>query len=961
MPIDQRIRMYEEKFARVSFPLRASHYDTKLVLDLLLHKNHFLDICKLAFGPLNTSGGASSGPSSPTTQTGQSTLDGGIYWMDHANYAPESKQAQTIFAFLAPGGALHTILEQLSVPTSTFHSSLKKQWKDQVLGANDGKKQQNGNDGLDFDTSRRFDFPLSCLSGFSRQIVAESRDTDLTSLGRHRVPPIMLVPFWQPPVVTREEATTRQPQNSLPCTALGYFLLRLMHFVFHRCANDGRSILADPSVASAQWKRTLDNWTSWLLADPSEKASREFPVTLKLLLAYHDYYLRHSPAHVSKLLVCRSLEDAGWDVGGVVLQMLFHGPASMWLRRAPTVRNEAQRQPITDNGTLACLTVWIEYLSAIAGNIHTSAQQNPSVHQAVSTFLPNIVTSPTTPGGLGGASDSSTAAYDIQRSYQTIYRYSLEAIRYATMSYSRVARHRSIHYENLFALWLSTLRPMVSGTPQGGGATAVDSMGPSPWVMRGAMVAASSSASREGAIWQRYEALTYAFGDVVGLVANSACVDAMSEASASHFLEALNVFCDESVSRVLVETSKHLRLAAESSSRGQNGGGAGGVQSNAVVEMLRSQFVLNWERSDGVALVPDIRGPEIRMQVARAIMAIWRRAEPSFQVHSSSLGGKMMAPKVASLLLRCADTLQMIVPEAKQEVEKLRQEYLMDASRFDHHHHHSTSDDTSNQQQHIPAAYSKQRHDTGVSTSKSEASTGMLSLEERQRFMDGRIASCRTADFTARLTFPTHHRTYHNPQQARKDPILRSDEFPPLVSLSMFVDDAAELVQTILNWKRVPRCHNGHPMWLVDDIGRRCSQHHDQEALWECHTCQVSFCVSHCRQIVPVDPANKLSVLRPITPADAQRYSCSQCRAVFPSFTHIRGYTNEQASPASSGESASSIAPISEAMSLYCGQCASRPFQSLTTRRIAAYSTIWLIVVACGIAWWIWRLLLSRE
>lgn len=903
--------MYEEKFSRVVFPLRTSHYDTKVVLDLLLHKGHFLDICRLAFGPLQASAAG-----------GHRRKDSALHWMDIANFDPSSKQGELILNFLSPGGSLHAIMEHLSVPSSTFHSTLKKQWKDVVdVAHNNNKPRGDSDEDL---LSRTFDMPLSALCSFSRQVVTEARDVDLSTLSRDRVPPVMLIPFWHPPMVTREEPLSKQPQNSLPCSMLSYFLLRLLMFVGFRCSNDERRILSDEHRHVAPWRVSLGEWFARVSDDPDRKISRAFPAVMRLMTSYLEFYLKPSQ-QLHKSISARSLHEIQWDLSTTMSQLLVHAPIGMWLRRLQVhVGHEAARGAIQDPPSLAALTALVPYMAIVVERIVGESSAHLS-------------------GGMpsSGVSQTATSAMDICDITKSSFRNALIALRYATQSYPGITNCRPQHYEALFRLWRAlVVVPPVTQTTSG------------------------VTGYVEAAVLQRYEAYVYTFGDVMWMLANSECISVMTPTCARLLLDILLCYRTEGVARVLRDVSKHVHgiasLQAQGSAAPRQAAG-----SAAFIEYLKQQLTLTWSRGDGQLVIMDLFNAEMRDLVSKAVMAVWRLCDADMAnliesaststgppkiasmltagFHATKSGTQLVSRDVADTLMTVASELLAIVPDARQPAELLKADFL--------------ASPRPTQPSALDASLSNAVPGMGRMSGASKAPEGgdVISADERQGYLSGKSAACRGSNLPLNLRFSTHRGQRRIAQH--NEPILRSDEFPPMVAFSLVLDDAIELLKTAWHWSRMPRCHRGHLLWLMDDIGVRCNQHHDVPGVWECHTCNITFC-SKCKPLPSTtgggsDDGEEMLSYSAMTPQAAGRAVCDQCHVVFPNTTCIQGYALI-ARRQSDGVQESK----KRLLRYLCAHCASRPFAPVTTRVIAAYSTCWatlLTMIFAGFLYLLWR------
>lgn len=327
-PLGTQLHFFNVALSHVEFPLTSCHYESKMVTEWLIQNEHnrgFVGICDRAFGPV--------------------TQFGGDYWVDIANRAPDSALAKELWKLLSPEGNLCRIMQSVSSPASRFVSSLQTQWKQSKV-----VKKAEGEKNLD-PFVELYDIPLRLLgSGTSAAIGGESDTCDVTNLPSNRVPPLLLLPFWIPPVVTKEVHGELGP--ALPCTMLGYFLIRMMLYLKYRAPLVGSLATADTRPT---WLRGIDDYFSRLLGDDTSapKQLQNYPFFEKLFTAYVQHLT--NPQIVQSLMSSGSYYDVRWGDSETFCALMIHGPLSLWLKDTTTAESEHYRQPFFSPSTLHML------------------------------------------------------------------------------------------------------------------------------------------------------------------------------------------------------------------------------------------------------------------------------------------------------------------------------------------------------------------------------------------------------------------------------------------------------------------------------------------------------------------------------------------------------------------------------------------------------------------------------
>lgn len=938
--------MYEDRFSRVVFPLRASHYDTKVALELLIQKNHFLDICNLAFGRLpmhsiNTSYGSSNPYSYHSGSRLQAELDRIPCWMDEGNFDPSGATAQKIMKLLEPESNFHTILEHLSVPSSSFYDNVRSGWKDvpsasSTAGGAASKSASSPSEQQDAFV-KRWDLPIASVCCFSRQIVMESKDTDLTTLRRERMPPWMMVPFWFPPVVTREEPTSRQTANSMPCTALSYFLLRMLIFVSYRCGTEASEILLEPPTAAdsrSQWrwylvsiKRQLDTLAAKVFADPARKLSKQFVFTRSLLERYLAYYSLESimgrfvistEAVRSGFDVQRALDDLPLGVSGTSICLLLHATPLIWLRCVPTPPTELHRTPIppTDVGSMAALTELFPWLLLLR------KQLLPLLPPLSSGIILTGAAARLVPTASAGSSqsplESDPGVRDLVEPAQALLRYCYVAIRQATMSYPTVVKTKARHYEPVLQLWAELLQtPSSRNGPQ-------------------LVPYATDSARVDAHVLAHYEAFTFLTGDILTMVSTGSFLSKAQPAALALLLSGLNaILTNERALRILSEVSAAIRRQ----------------EHHPWLHAVRQNCILRWQRADGSIALQDFYGVEVRGVVARAIAALQVRVkrdeseEDNAESHSS----------FKALAEECVKVLGKLFPEALKEGDYyLQQQQQNSHSSMWNASRRSVLDNSTSMtagRDHSGGGGSSFLH-LPTEDHLGEPRCHILSDTDRERFFEGKASAC---DFRRSMDLkftPTRQQHRHG-----GGPISVGgcgDEMPWMVTVATILEFLVSLLQAFWYRVQVPRCPRGHALWLTEAAGTRCNQHHDRNAIWECTICDLSFCTT-CRPS-PVDPQRPEANLIPCAPRRAGHHCCDSCRVLMVHQPHDRedwyiGYAAVE-EPETEGVDHATVSRKVERF--YCAACASRPYRKISLRWMATYQSwycLMISVVSCLVLW----------
>eukprot|EP00796_Vickermania_ingenoplastis_P006081 gene6081-4376_t len=141
----------------------------------------------------------------------------------------------------------------------------------------------------------------------------------------------------------------------------------------------------------------------------------------------------------------------------------------------------------------------------------------------------------------------------------------------------------------------------------------------------------------------------------------------------------------------------------------------------------------------------------------------------------------------------------------------------------------------------------------------------------------------------------------HN-QEAWAAGDLCRDEVPVLATLSKYSDCFLQIIQELLYSPAVPKCSNGHKMWLLESSLEKCSVHSSTIAMWSCEICGLRYC-SDCKQL-PLSLTGTSTLECSSNPLTTS--SCDTCgklmECCLPRYENPRDKT------------------------IYCPRCASRPY-----------------------------------
>ncbi|KAG8345584.1 hypothetical protein ERJ75_001734600 [Trypanosoma vivax] len=531
-----------EKFIRhVQFPLQPLQHETKVVLDAFFEKGGFLRLCDMAYG----------------------TYDGMHYgnfrkaqsWIDIGNLNPNGKVASSLFRLLAPGSHLCKLLESISYPQHDFSLKLKKNWKG--VGENE----------QEFSTcTTKIDLPLSDLYASFHELLGEPAEANLYSLCRSKCPPMLLVPFWEPPLFTRLEASHRQVLTSLRCSPLSYFILRMLIYVVHRTEQGGADVVVAPRSGSP--KRTKFS-LHFLMAWVCGNRSIEIPFYHRLLVAYIQYFV--SPNYVDRMHGKRTLDDVQWTVADVVSGLLLLVPSHLMMKY-PKCDLELRREAIRDVGSAALVFRLIPFLTECflslfrKGNwkIYLDRWDNHVFFRK--KFRMDCV---------------ALSEWDVLSPHASFYRNVMLALRQTIISLESFSNCRREHFNNSLELWYAVINPTGN----------CDEI-PDTYVLH------------------HFEAYSFLLTDVLNMVLNSSFLQYIDLTGARMWAKCIEVFTSESIQNIFSEIS-----SSDICSR------------DGILDTIIKYFTLNWDLEDGSTRIMKPYAEETVSLVVRVYIATESRAQ----------------------------------------------------------------------------------------------------------------------------------------------------------------------------------------------------------------------------------------------------------------------------------------------------------------------------------------------
>lgn len=529
--VEESVASFCDYFDRVNYPVQPLSSETKAYFNTFFGGDGFVTFCNLLFGPYHE-----------TYRIDEEEM----CWMDYANLSPSKGVAARLLGLIHPSSTFISAIEALSIPPATFAARLKSGWKNSTEAR----------------TSAFYsiDLPLSALFPQFFQLMGEPADANLHALPRSRCPPILLVPFWDPPVVTRKEASQQQVMTSLPCSPMGYFLLRLFLFGMRRVQRSGAEYVSEAKkVGLVSWLRRTK---AMVFGAFYRSIPVEMPFYAQIVQSYIQVYVSAAlPRHLGSK---SSITDVAWTTNDVTATVLLLAPTLLAHRHLLQPASEETRFPCTNAETLA------QVLSVVP--LHTSMVYAISDDGGDSPFGDGGATAP-----LDFAlATSSKAQTDLEHIRRTLYRNCLTVLREALLSLSLDPYCKAAHFTYCLELWAVLMNPFEKQ----------QRTAPPQYVAH------------------HFEAFSYLTADVLNMIVKSSFVCAMTEDSARVLKKCFLILSHDAVLSLLSDVN-----ASQSSSI-------------SVADTVCRHFVLNWAGSDGNVRLLNLHGETTCNLAARAYVAL---------------------------------------------------------------------------------------------------------------------------------------------------------------------------------------------------------------------------------------------------------------------------------------------------------------------------------------------------
>jgi hypothetical protein len=331
-------------------------------------------------------------------------------WLDRLDDTPNERDEAALLALLSPDGPLFRVLMDLSAPEPRFEERLRDNWK------NEFNVKPTGDAGLaaaseDADPFGNVycDVPFSCVHSHSFMALAEAMDADIAALPADRVPALLALPVWRPPISKRPVRLAQHTERllSLAVNPAAYFILRMLFFMpFYStgvpCTTElspeeqpSWSKRADEVMTVAVQKAAAFATGGWLGSyNPTTATMRagrpRYGLYRELVRRYVEFLAPRQPhfavvaptrydAAPAPRMTSRSTHDV---LGGFFVQAV----ATVWQRfGAPLC--ELQRTPLKDVGALSIVLHALPTFTALLETVPVAV---PDKRQTVEIPLPGM-------------------------------------------------------------------------------------------------------------------------------------------------------------------------------------------------------------------------------------------------------------------------------------------------------------------------------------------------------------------------------------------------------------------------------------------------------------------------------------------------------------------------------------------------------------------------------------------
>ncbi|CCW68903.1 unnamed protein product [Phytomonas sp. Hart1] len=784
--IEKEILTANSFFCKVNYLYQPLHAETKEYLDSFFHKDGLINLCDQIFGHHHKSDFQDENPC----------------WMDIANNSPNSSMASTLFRLLAPSTPFINLLDSFSLPSVDFSRKAKCSWKYENV-----KKSEEGH------AKYTIDFPLSTLYPNSFSLLGEPNNVSLYNMTRSKCPPLLLVPFWVPPLVTRKEASSNQIMTSLPCLPLPYFILRMFCYSMRRCEKHGNEIISSRFVGIVGWMHRLhENLNSIFY----QKASIEFPFYHRVLTAFIQYYT--TPSLFRNLSSKIVFEETMWTSADAIAALLICSPVLFSNRNISQSIVECRRNPIYDSSIVAQLLCTSPFLTEIFNTMYINCDsKNRNTFALQRTEFSNDTLS--------------KSVNDIIYIYLSFYRNCLIILRECLLSLDGFPNVNFVHLNNLLELWLTLMNPL----------------------------------SRKGNfvddhyILCHFEAYTCITLDVLKLFTKGSLIKTLDRTGVSLFSRCLQILSTENFKQ-LISTFEREPI----------------TENTHLLNIFFKNCVLNWvEDQDVVLQMANFKSDKIS-SIAAHVYALLEQKSATCKQNGMEEDIRI-----------CLTYIEHIFPESKLLIDKWRG-FLNSV---------------------VPENIYV---DSSPSFFQNVSAAHILSESDKNSFFKG--LKHRRVVCSDHIRFPTKNRKNNGDYLLFN--ITMRQEFPLIIGFTIYLDTFLnKLTETIFsNW--IPKCENGHDLWLICSRNFSCCNHSSEIAIWECRICVKTYGIC-CRS-------------EPIVTIKGERLQLANA----PSQTKLCSWCGEVSNPNENFFISNKQDTI-----FLCSGCASRPFKPWCTRWMAAYKT----------------------
>jgi hypothetical protein len=228
MDVSNGARRLATKLSAVSLPPTSDDLRSHRILKALTLGRQLPALCNVLFGTLHSN--SYLAPNGRTLKC----------WMSAANSSPKSQLAKEVLFLLSPTGALSRILQQYSVPTpdSVF------EWNGLQTPDSPSKPYEH----------YTFNFTVSLFSEESRKIIS---DCDGTVREVWKLPLVLQVPFYTPPLLTLNKSITE-----VPMCMWAYFCFRMATWLVNRTKATMQAVRRDDSEEFGY--DIIDSFIRWM-------------------------------------------------------------------------------------------------------------------------------------------------------------------------------------------------------------------------------------------------------------------------------------------------------------------------------------------------------------------------------------------------------------------------------------------------------------------------------------------------------------------------------------------------------------------------------------------------------------------------------------------------------------------------------------------------------------------------